>query len=384
MPETILVTGADGYVGWPLLLKLAESFHDARVVGVDNAARRKWVCEVGADSVIPIASRTERVETAGRYWPNISFVWDDLTNSEFVRLLIRLFKPDVVVHLAAQPSAPYSQIGIDKAVFTQRNNVLSTLNLLWALREEKLTNTHFIETTTTGIYGAPNLTIPEGFIDVLDPHGVRDRLLFPNMGSSFYHVSKGFNATNMWLTHVQTGMPVTDVRTSIVYGTHTEETELDERLATRFDVDFYFGTLFNRWSAMMIVNHPLTVYGSGNQIKPFISLEDACRSIVKIVEKGNDGEYRVYNQLVEYVRIGDLAEWMNSAAEEVLGRSPGVKNIPNPRKERETSRYRFENDGFMDVLGHPKLTLKKALPDVIEKLSRYRHRVEFLKRTFLR
>ncbi len=382
---TILVTGADGYMGWPLLLKLSEEFHDERIVGVDNFGRRRWVEEVGAESVIPILSMKERLKVAReRGFRNISFIYGDLTDKDFVKNLIRVLKPDVVLHLAAQPSAPYSQISLEKANFTQRNNVLGTLNILWALREEGLTSTHFIETTTTGIYGAPNVVIPEGFIEVVDREGKRDVLPFPNIATSFYHVTKGFDSVNMWLMNMQTGMPCTDVRTSIVYGVDTEETAEDERLATRFDVDFYFGTLFNRWVAMIIADHPLTVYGSGNQIKPFISLEDACRSLVNIVRKGNDGKYVVYNQLVEYVRIRDLAESLNRAAEEVLGRSPGIKFIPNPRKEKEEGEYRFENEGFVRVLGRPKYgRMRDALPEVVERLSVYRERIEAMKDLFI-
>ena len=188
----------------------------------------------------------------------------------------------------------------------------------------------------------------------------------------------------MWLMNMQTGMPCTDVRTSIVYGTDTEETKLDSALATRFDVDFYFGTLFNRWVAMIIANHPLTVYGSGNQIKPFISLEDACQSLVNIVKEGNDGEYRVYNQLVEYVRIKDLAEELNKTAEEVLGRSPGIEFIPNPRKEKEESEYKFDNSKFLKVLGKPKHKhMADTLPEVIERLQKYSDRINAYKDIFI-
>jgi len=381
----ILVTGADGYMGWPLMLKLSKEFPDERIVGIDNLARRKWVEEVGADSIIPIEPIEKRIKKAHELgFRNISFIRGDLTDKDFVRTVIRVFKPDVVLHLAAQPSAPYSQINLEKAYYTQKNNVLSTLNLLWALREEGLTKTHFIETTTTGIYGAPNLHIPEGFIEVFDKEGNKDILPFPNIASSFYHVTKGFDAVNMWLMNMQTGMPCTDVRTSIVYGTDTEETVLDDALATRFDVDFYFGTLFNRWVAMIIADHPLTVYGSGNQIKPFISLEDACQSLVNIVKEGNEGEYVVYNQLVEYVRIRDLAEELNRAAEEVLGRSPGIDFIPNPRKEREESRYKFDNSRFLKVLGKPKHgEMAKTLPDVIERLRRFEERIRAYRDVFI-
>ena len=76
---------------------------------------------------------------------------------------------------------------------------------------------------------------------------------------------------------------------------------------SREDFDFYFGTLFNRWCAMAVIGEPLTVYGTGEQIKPFIHVEDAAQSLVDIINKNNSGEYRVYNQLTEYIRIIDLA-----------------------------------------------------------------------------
>jgi nucleoside-diphosphate-sugar epimerase len=382
---TILVTGADGYMGWPLILKLAKEFPNERIVGIDNFARRKWVEEVGSASIIPIVTMRERLKRAHELeFRNISFINGNLMDKEFTRTIMRVFKPDVVLHLAAQPSAPYSQINMDKAYYTQKNNVLGTLNLLWALRDEGLTKTHFIETTTTGIYGAPNLHIPEGFIEVFDKKGNKDVLPFPNIASSFYHVTKGFDAVNTWLMNMQTGMPCTDVRTSIVYGTDTEETKLDGKLSTRFDVDFYFGTLFNRWVAMIIANYPLTVYGSGKQIKPFISLEDACQSLVNIVKEGNDGEYRVYNQLVEYVRVKDLAEELTKVAEKVLGRNPGVEYIPNPRKEKEENEYRFDNSKFLKVLGKPKYKrMAETLPEVIKRLQKYSSRINAYSDVFI-
>lgn len=382
---TILLTGIDGYMGFPLALKLSKEFPKERIIGIDNLGRRKWVEECGSTSMIPISSIEERIKVAHQKgFKNISFIYGDITDRYFVKRIIRVYKPDVILHLAAQPSAPYSQIDGERAYYTQKNNVLGTLNLLWALREENLNATHFIETTTTGIYGAPNLDIPEGFIEVIDKRGNKDFLPFPTIASSFYHVTKGFDATNMWLMNMQVGLPCTDVRTSIVYGTDTEETKVDPRLSTRFDVDFYFGTLFNRWAAMIIVNHPLTVYGSGNQIKPFISLEDACQSLVNIVKKGNDGEYKVYNQLVEYVKIKNLAEDLNKAAEEVIGKSPGINFIPNPRKEKEESEYTFENSEFLKILGSPKYPrMSKTLSEVLEKLKKFSYIIESYKDLFL-
>jgi len=368
---SIVVTGADGYMGWPTMLKLSKEF-DERIIGVDNLGRRRWVEEVGSQSMVPIKTMEERLQKAKELgFKNISFIRGDLTDKEFTRAVIKNHKPKIVLHLAAQPSAPYSHINLDKAYYSQKNNVLGTLNLLWSLREEGLIDSHFIETTTTGIYGSPNLNIPEGFLEVSDLKGNKDILPYPNIAYSFYHVTKGFDATNMWLMNLQTGLPCSDVRTSIVYGTDTEETKLDPELSTRFDIDFYFGTLFNRWTAMILSDRPLTVYGSGNQIKPFISLEDACQSLVEIAKGDNDGEYRVYNQLVEYVRIKELAENLNSAADEILGKSPGIDYIPNPRKEKEESEYTFNNTNFEKVFKAKHTDMSKTLPEVLERLKDY-------------
>ena len=79
---------------------------------------------------------------------NISFIQGDLVDRNFVNQIISTYKPEVIVHLAAQPSAPYSHINGEKANFTQFNNNQSTRNLIWSLKESNLLDTHFIETTT--------------------------------------------------------------------------------------------------------------------------------------------------------------------------------------------------------------------------------------------
>lgn len=368
---TILLVGIDGYMGWPTALKLGQAFPDSRIVGVDNFNRRKWVAEVGSISAIPVHSMEQRLEAARALGiTNLSFVEGDLTDYHFTRDLIRVYKPTSIVHTAAQPSAPYSHISAEKCAYTQTLVMDMTRNLLWALREEKRLETHYIETTTTGIYGAPELKIPEGFITGVDENGDQDQLPFPNMASSWYHVSKGFNATNMQLMSFQTGLPTTDMRTSIVYGAASRETAQAEALATRFDFDFYFGTLFNRWCVMALCGRPITVYGSGNQIKPLIHVEDAAESLVKAVQRTADG-YQVYNQLTEYVRIGDLAQMIKEALEE-KGLEVAVENIPNPRVEKESQHYEFDNRLFLELLGQEPQTMKGSLASTFELLLPYK------------
>jgi nucleoside-diphosphate-sugar epimerase len=246
---SILITGADGYVGWPTALRIATRT-DERVVLVDNFARREWVESVGSTSAVPIASIDERIDAAEEVHgcSNLSFVEADLTDRAAVDRLLSVHEPRVVVHAAAQPSAPYSQINGERANYTQHNNLQATRNLLWGLHENDLSDTHFIETTTTGVYGAPEFPIPEGGA-TMESQGERDEVPFPAMAGSWYHLTKSHDAANMRLAHEQFDIPISDVRTAITYGTQTAETAADPRLATRFDFDYYFGVVAHRFCA---------------------------------------------------------------------------------------------------------------------------------------
>ncbi len=184
---TIIVTGGDGHIGWPTALRIATRTDD-RVILVDNFARREWVEEVGSVSGVPIASVDERIEAAEAVHGvrNLSFVEGDLVEKAFVEELLAVHEPDTIVHTAAQPSAPYSQINGERANYTQHNNMQATRNLLWGLEEHDLTDTHFIETTTTGVYGAPEFPIPEGGA-TMENQGEDDEVPFPAMAGSWYH-----------------------------------------------------------------------------------------------------------------------------------------------------------------------------------------------------
>ncbi len=375
---TILVTGADGYIGWPVLLRLAEMFPDERIVGVDNFARRRWVEEIGSVSAIPILPPEKRIEKARERWGNISFVEGDLTLKEFVDMLVRVYEPDTIVHLAAQPSAPYSQISWEKAVYTQYNNNVSTLNIIWSLKENNLLDAHLIVATTTGVYGAPEYPIPEGFYQV-EYKGGKDVVPHPHMAGSFYHMSKCNDINNLWLAHRQWGLNVSDMRTAIVTGATTEEAKGE--LATRFDFDFYFGVVSHRFCAQTLIGYPITVYGKGLQGKPFVTLEDCVKSFVECVRKGGEG-YKIYNQTLGAVKIVELAEMIREAAAEEIGLEVEVKHVPNPRVEKEEHEMVIENDNFRKLVGKP-TDLKDAIADIFREIERRKAIIEAHKDRFL-
>ncbi|WP_159904900.1 NAD-dependent epimerase/dehydratase family protein [Salinirussus salinus] len=369
----IIVTGGDGYIGWPTALRIAGRT-DQRVLIVDNGARREWVAEVGATSATPVANLEERLAAAREVHglSNLSAVEGDLADRAFVDELLEVHDPTAVVHAAAQPSAPYSQINGERANYTQHNNMQATRNLVFGLHEHDLTDTHFIETTTTGVYGAPEFPIPEGGA-TMEHRGERDEIPFPAMGGSWYHQSKSHDAANLRLAAGQFDLPISDVRTAITYGTETEETRADDRLKTRFDFDYYFGTVAHRFCAQAVAGYPVTVYGKGEQRKPFIGLEDAVEGLARLAladpaERPED--LTVYNQVTRAISIVEVAETIAEVGAD-HGLDVAVEHFENPRDEDETHKMEIENDRYLDVVGGQAQTFEEGVEDIFGTLTRY-------------
>ena len=369
---TILITGGDGYIGWPTALRTADRT-DERVVLVDNFARREWVENIGSRSAVPIASIDERLDAAEEVLglSNLSFVEGDLAEKSFVDELLGVHEPSTIVHTAAQPSAPYSQINGERANYTQHNNLQATRNLLWGLEENGLTDTHFVETTTTGVYGAPEFPIPEGGA-TMRHRGQTDEVPYPAMGGSWYHQTKSFDAANMRLAHTQFDLPISDVRTAIVYGCRTAETATHPDLATRFDFDYYFGTVAHRFCAQAVAGYPMTVYGKGEQRKPFVSLDDAVEGLARLAttdpaDRVEDGLV-VYNQVTRPVSIVEVAETVADVAAG-YGYDVDVEHFDNPREEDETHRMEIENDRYLDLIGGQRRTFEEEVDEVLEALA---------------
>ncbi|MCO8256337.1 NAD-dependent epimerase/dehydratase family protein [Haladaptatus sp. AB618] len=375
---TILVTGGDGYIGWPTALRIADRT-DERVISVDNYGRRRWVEEIGSQSAVPITTPEERVVAASDQLgiTNLSFVRGDLVDRSFVDELLSIHEPETIVHVAAQPSAPYSQINGDRANYTQHNNLQSTRNLLWGLKEHGMTDTHFIETTTTGVYGAPDFPIPEGGA-TMENEGKRDEVPFPAMAGSWYHLTKSHDAANLRLAHKQFGVPISDVRTAIIYGTETEETRASDALKTRFDFDYYFGTVVHRFCAQAAAGYPLTVYGKGEQRKPFASLEDTVEGLARLAladSADRSDDFAVYNQVTRAISIVEIAETIDSVAAE-FDFDTSVEHFENPREEDETHAMEIENDRYMSLIGDQRQTFEEGVRDVLETLARHSDRIE--------
>jgi len=369
----IAVLGGDGYCGWATALYLSKQGHSVAIV--DNFVRRLWDHELNAQTLTPIRPLSDRL----RVWQAVSgktieSFYGDVCDYEFLASTLRAFEPDAVVHFAEQRSAPYSMIDRSHAVFTQVNNVVGTLNLLFALREHR-PECHLVKLGTMGEYGTPNIDIEEGYITI-EHNGRKDVLPFPKQPGSFYHLSKVHDSHNIMFSCKIWGLRATDLNQGVVYGTMTDETAMDEALINRFDYDDVFGTVLNRFCIQAAIGQPLTVYGKGGQTRGFLDIRDTVRCIEIACENpANRGECRVYNQFTEQFSVRDLAK-MTVTAGKKLGLNVEVDHLQDPRVEAEEHYYNAKHSKLIDLGLKPHLLSDSLLDSLMNIAIKYRDRAD--------
>jgi len=369
----ICVLGGDGYCGWATALYLSGKGHAVAVV--DNFLRRQWDFELGAQSLTPIRPLAERLRVWGQLTgKSIEQFIGDVNDYEFLASVIESFQPDAVVHFAEQRSAPYSMIDRKHAVFTQVNNVVGTLNLLFALQELR-PECHLVKLGTMGEYGTPNIDIEEGYIRI-EHNGRSDVLPFPKQPGSFYHLSKVHDSHNMMFACKIWGLRATDLNQGVVYGTVTEEVVLDEALINRFDYDDVFGTVLNRFCAQAAAGHPLTVYGKGGQTRGFLDIRDTVRCVeIACLNPPNSGECRVFNQFTEQFSVLELAEMVQAAGRK-LGMPVTIEHLTGPRVESEEHYYNAKHSKLVDLGLQPHYLSDSLLDSLMNIAIQYQDRID--------
>ena len=367
----VLILGGDGYLGWPTAMRFSAGGHEVSVV--DNFSRRRWHEQHGTDSLTPIRSLDERIaawrELSGK---EITSYIGAIEDPEFLERVIVETKPEVVIHYGEQPSAPYSMASREQAVETQYTNVIGTLNLLFFLRDHA-PDCHLVKLGTMGEYGTPNIDIEEGFIEI-EHKGRKDTLPFPKLPGSLYHLSKVHDSNNIQFACRIWGLRSTDLNQGVVYGIETDETTQDERLATRFDYDEWFGTVLNRFCVQAVIGHPLTVYGTGGQTRGFLNIRDTLACVeLALLNPAEPGEMRVYNQFTESFSIRDLAVEVQQAGKE-LGLDVEIREIDNPRTEAQEHYYNPTHTKLLDLGLQPTLLSEDLVTATLSTLLEYRDR----------
>ena len=373
----IAILGGDGFCGWPASLFLSDQGHEVAIV--DNLSRRAIDAELGAESLTPIASIEERLaawkEVSGK---DISFANIDIAKdyAGFVEFL-RSFAPDAVVHFAEQRAAPYSMKNPTTKRYMVDNNINATHNLLAAVVETGL-DIHVVHLGTMGVYGygTAGMQIPEGYLDIKvavpEQGEVEKSILYPSNPGSIYHMTKVLDQHLFAYYAKNDELRITDLHQGIVWGTHTAQTQKDERLINRFDYDGDYGTVLNRFLVQAGIGYPLTVHGTGGQTRAFIHIQDMVRCIELALENppSRGDRVKILNQMTQTHRVRDLAELIAdiSGAE--------VAYVPNPRKESAENELHVSNDTFLGLGLNPTTLSEGLLHEVEEVAKKYADRVD--------
>jgi len=342
----IMILGADGYLGWVNLMHFVRDGHE--VIGIDNKSKRQLMQNRGVTPLEVEQDIDNKLALLQKYTgQKVEFYINDITNDKILRQAIEKHQPDVILHFAEQPSAPYSMIDEHTACSTIFNNYMSTLRLIYAVRDIN-PDIHIIKLGTMGEYGTPNIDIEEGWINITH-NGRKDTMLFPKSPHSMYHLSKVNDSDALAFACKMWGLRVTDLNQGFVYGMHTHEVE-HTGLYSRFCYDHIFGTVLNRFIVQAALHYPLTVYGSGEQQRPMINIRDSVQCVdLAVNNPANPGEFRVFNQFTEVKSIIEIAKSIANQTQCTINR------IDNPRIEAQQHYYNPVNSALLQLGLEPSL-----------------------------
>ena len=242
---TILVTGGAGFIGSNFIFHMLKKYPDYRIVCLDKLTY--------AGNLSTLSSVLDR--------PNFRFVRLDICDREGVFRLFEEERPDIVVNFAAESHVDRSIL--DPGIFLQ-TNILGTATLMDACRKFGIRRYH--QVSTDEVYGDLPLERPDLFFTEETPLHT----------ASPYSASKASADLLVLAYHRTYSLPVTISRCSNNYGPY----HFPEKLIP-----------------LMIINaleeKPLPVYGTGENVRDWLYVEDHCKAIDLILHKGREGE--VYN-----------------------------------------------------------------------------------------
>jgi UDP-sulfoquinovose synthase len=364
----VLILGGDGYLGWATAMHLSARGHNVSVV--DNYLRRNICSELNRNPLVDVPQLDERA----KIWKaasghTVNFHVGDVTDYNFLSHVFRETSPDTVIHYAEQPSAPYSMMCCDTAAATVSNNLISTLNVIFAIRD-LAPKCHLVKLGTMGEYGTPNIDIEEGYLDVVH-NGRSDKFLFPKTPGSIYHLTKVQDSDMLYFATRTWDLAVTDLNQGPVYGIETDELAADERLAPIFNYDDVFGTVLNRFIVQAVCGFPLTVYGKGGQVRGYLNIRDTLQCVELAVNNPVEaGDFRVLNQFTETFSVNDLAAHVKKVGDE-MGLGVTVKSVENPRRELEEHYYNPKNTGLFELGLQPHYLTGEVIGGMLDYVGRH-------------
>ena len=356
----VLILGGDGFCGWPIVLRLTKE--GCNVLIVDNLVRRKIDIELSTNSLTYIADIETRIECATKVFGKISFSNIDIVyEAEELRAKIKQFRPNAIVHLAELKSAPYSMIDDFHRRKTIDSNTMATHNICSAIVDID-PKIHLVHVGTMGVYGYDSQSgiIPEGY-DAIKIDGAAELPpLYPTNPGSIYHLSKVIDQQIFQYYSKHWNIKITDLHQGIVWGVNTPETVASKVLNNRFDYDGIYGTVLNRFLASAAAQRPLTVYGTGEQSRAFININDSVNCAMLSLKSNlfSSKRTRIYNQFSEISQLLVLAKLISKQF------GTEINFIPNPRSESVKNSLESTNNGLVSIGFKPTVISEKLLGEV--------------------
>lgn len=286
--KTVFVTGAAGFIGSNLVLKLLDTVSPVTIVGIDNlndyydVSIKNW--------------RLDQIQASAAKHPGSAwtFVKGDIADRAAVDRIFAEWKPDVVVNLAAQAGVRYSITNPDAYI---QSNLIGFYNILEACRHSPVA--HLVYASSSSVYGTNKKV----------PYSTEDKVDNP---VSLYAATKKSNELMAHAYSKLYNIPSTGLRFFTVYGP-----------AGRPDMA-YFG-----FTNKLRKGQTIQIFNYGNCKRDFTYIDDIVEGVLRVMQgapekkNGEDGlpipPYAVYNignsnpeNLLDFVQI--LSEELVSAS----------------------------------------------------------------------
>ena len=291
--QTILITGAAGFIGSFLTKALMEQFSSISIIGIDSIT-----------DYYDISLKEERLNMLKNTKGKFTFLKGDIADQNFLNNVFSNYKPTIVVNLAAQAGVRYSITNPESYI---HSNIIGFYNILEACRSTMQTENpvkHLIYASSSSVYGS-NKKVPYSTDDKVDNP------------VSLYAATKKSNELFAHAYSKLYKIPSTGLRFFTVYGP-----------MGRPDMAYF------KFTNKLVKGEPIQIYNMGDMYRDFTFVDDIVKGIINVIQKipkeTEDGApYKVYNignnkpsSLMNFVEILE-----NCLIKEGIISEPGKKEL---------------------------------------------------------